>query len=309
MDSSEPKQEKVVPVSGNLCILGHEIPVNEETLENAGRDGSTTLDDLFGCNVAYSTALLSCVPAFYTSQIEFPTVIEHVLGTLYKHPTQWNELKRALATDDGYVTIHICPLSGVPMIFGSDKIFKININETLQLNLPATSISRLSKVTHMNLEPEAAQEGLEYIREIGLVGSLIEDMGTYITSFLAFVAGTSEEDFVELMQELLYSGEVHVDLDLDAGTYFVDTSMSDDLDDTETLDDLLYDESLDDDNILSMGSDAPMEEDFDEESVEQMVKEMMRSDPGVNEQLTLTVNTDDLKNPSSVFLKGNKTIH
>lgn len=302
MDSIAPKQDKVVPVSGNLCILGHEIPVNEETLERAGREGSEVLDDLFGCSIAYSTALLSCVPAFYTSQIDFPTVIEHVLGSLYKHPSYWLKLKQTLAVDEGHVTIHICPISGVPMIIGSDKLFTININGTMEIKIQGTALSRLSKITHMNLDPGAAQEGLEYLREAGLVASMIEDMDDFVSNLFAFVGGSSEDAFVDFMQELLHSGEAYLDLDLEAGTCAIDTSLAADLDDEETLDDILKDGEVD------YFNDLP---DTNIDESEGLIPDFML--PPEDDADTLDTFQDspgeDQKNPNSVFLKGNDTVH
>lgn len=298
MDPKSSSRGKVVPLQGKLCILGYELAINGDELEEGGVRGSAILDDLFDCNVPYSTALLSCTPAFYQEQIEFPVVVDHILGVLYKHPNHWTQLKKALASDEGHVTLYICPLSGVPMIIPSDKIYKVTVNG-LMIQIKGLGLSRLSKLTHQNIDEDAASKALEYLRDVGFIGEFIDNMDEFISYLFGLVGGSGDEYFVEFMQELLYSGEVFLDIDLESGDILVDTSLSEDLEDGESISDLLGYDDIDLEDDL-MDEDELPDRDLEEEL--QVLDE-------TENQNDLVVKREDLKNPESVFMKGTDTFH
>lgn len=307
MDSPRSSDNKVVQLEGKLCILGYELPVDEDLLEEGGKSGSNTLDDLFDCNVPYSVALLSCVPAFYRGEIDFNTVIEHILGALYKHPPQWSQLKKAIASDEGYVTLYICPFSGVPMIIPSDQVYQIHVND-LTVNMRGTSLSRLCKLTHLDVLPEASEKCLEELKEIGFIGDLIDDMDAFITYLFGFVAGKGDEEFVEFMQELLHEQEVYLEINLETGGLLVESVLEDDdeIGGEETLQELLSD--IDDDEIEE--NEAHESEAYQEIpdwssrlKDEEAVLEALQNDK------QLIVKREDLSNPDSIFIEATKTLH
>lgn len=284
-------------ISGKLCILGYELTIDEDQLEDGGIRGSETLDDLFECGVSYSTALLSAIPSFYLNQIEFPVLVDHILGALYKHTDQWKKLKRALATDEGHVTLYVCPLSGVPVIIPSDKIYKITVSG-LALHIKGLGLSALSKLTHQEIDPNMKSEFFDVIEKSGFMAPMIDDMNEFVNAVFGYIACMGDDVYIDFMQELVHSGEVNVDINLEDGSVFVDTDIIDD-----DFEENFHDE---DDHEGTNFLERFKDEDDD---VFDKYNHYSNDENVLDLEGEFSVTRDDLKNPNSLLVKGNKTIN
>lgn len=315
--STQPQELKKEDLIGKLCILDFEMPVTEALLNSLGRDGSHGLDELFEFSVSYSTTLLSSIPAFYQKEVDFPVVVDQILGTLYKHPKKWKQLIKTLKSDPELVTIYVCPVSGVPKIITSEEVFKIKVND-LQINMKATGLSRLSRITHQNVSQEDANEALEYINDIGFIGAMIEDMNRYVANLFMILSARQDDVFFDFIQDLVLGKEVSINLDPETGDVEVihtESSLTGDLSDSdeETLQELLGDNSEEefDEFMDSMDLEDDFNEDLD--GIDGTVKASTDDDTNQASKEVIfgefKVSKEDMKSDHVFFLKGNNTIN
>lgn len=292
-ESQDPNNKDLI---GKLCILDYEMPVSENLLMSFGQSGSSGLDDLFDFNVSYSTTLLSSIPAFYQKQVDFPIIADQVLGTLYKHPRKWKELFEAVKNDPDIVTVYVCPISGVPRIFSSEDTFEILVNN-LKVNMKATGLSKLSRITHQNLSEESGEVALEYFRETGFVSSLIENMNDFVLNLFTLISTYSDEAFIDFMQNLVFSKKAAISIDVENGTLEIIQPEEEEGEWSEGDEDRLQD---------LLESEAEESEDIDGSYLHEGLEE---SGEGNSIHKDFDISRDDLKNKNAIVLKTTKTIH
>lgn len=297
MDSNpkDPHDEKVI---GKLCVLEYEMPVTEKLLKDLGKSGSDGLDELFAYSVPYSTTLLTSINAFFQQQVDFPIVVDQILGTFYKHRPKWSELFDILKKDSGAVTLYVCPVTGVPKVIGSDELFEIHVNG-LTVRMTGTGLSKLSRVTHQPVSKDDAESALEYIDSIGFIGALIENMSEFAENLFTVITANRDEDFVDFFQDLLLAKQTAINMNTKTGKIEIIHS------DTE------YGETLfesEEETLQEILESAPEQNSPEHEHLG-IEDEIAAIESEESDTAEFGFSREDLKNANSVFIEGNKTKH
>lgn len=298
--SDQPGKDDVI---GKLCILEYEMPVTEELLLSLAKTGSEGLDNLFDFSVPYSTTLLSSIPAFFQQEVDFPVIADQVLGTIYKHPRKWKQLLHMVRNDPGIVTLYVCPITGVPKLIASDEIFEIKVNG-LNVKMTGTGVSKLSRISHQDVEEDQFQEALEYLAEIGFVGAMIEDMNEFVAALFKVISGRPNDTYVDFFQELLLTKEVSINMDIETGAIEVDFPESSNFGEWSDTDDATLQELLGD-------SEDFLEDDVDENimGLENDIESMSENPEKGMIFGEFSCSREDLKDKNATFIKGNDTQH
>lgn len=302
--AANPKDPNSEEVIGKLCVLEYEMEVTEGLLTALAKTGSEGLDSLFDFSVPYSTTLLSSIPAFFNQEVDFPIIVDQVLGTIYKHPSKWKQLKELVRNDSGTVTLYVCPVTGVPKILSSEETFEVNVNG-LTVRMTAAGLSKLCRITHQDVDQAAASLALEYIADIGFIGAMIEDMNEFAENLFTVISTSQDETFVDFFQELILSKSVTLNMNVETGTYEVNLADGSEGEeggvwsssDEQTLQEILDEES----SLFAEGDDF----------VDEMV---LDPDEGYDDFGYLrfgefNVREEDLKNKRSTYVKGNDSRH